>query len=91
MNLLFLSYGKNIGQKMIELEGFKMVVSKSKNRSSKLNFMIIDNIVYNTACKIQNGSIKIIKQDDIIIQININEKFDFNHQGVNEQHEKEVI
>jgi len=76
---------------MIELEGFKMVVSKSKNRSSKLNFMIIDNIVYNTACKIQNGSIKIIKQDDIIIQININEKFDFNHQGVNEQHEKEVI
>ncbi|AEV69275.1 DUF2292 domain-containing protein [Acetivibrio clariflavus] len=68
-----------------------MVVSKSKNRSSKLNFMIIDNIVYNTACKIQNGSIKIIKQDDIIIQININEKFDFNHQGVNEQHEKEVI
>ena len=76
---------------MIELEGFKMVVSKSKNRSSKLNFMIIDNIVYNTACKIQNGSIKIIKQDDIIIQININEKFDFNHQGVSEQHEKEVI
>ncbi|HOQ01552.1 MAG TPA: DUF2292 domain-containing protein [Acetivibrio clariflavus] len=68
-----------------------MVVSKSKNRSSKLNFMIIDNIVYNTACKIQNGSIKIIKQDDIIIQININEKFDFNHQGVSEQHEKEVI
>lgn len=68
-----------------------MAVSKNKNRSSKLNFMIIDNIVFNTACKIQNGSIKIIKQDNIIIQININEKIDFNNQGVNEQQVKEVI
>jgi len=76
---------------MIKLEGFKMAVSKNKNRSSKLNFMIIDNIVFNTACKIQNGSIKIIKQDNIIIQININEKIDFNNQGVNEQQVKEVI
>ena len=68
-----------------------MAVSRNKNRSSKLNLMIIDNIVFNTACKIQNGSIKIIKQDNIIIQININEKIDFNNQGVNEQQVKEVI
>lgn len=68
-----------------------MIVPKSKNRNSAHNFKVIDNIVFNTARKIQNGSIKIIKQDNIIIQININEKIVIDNAYVNEEHVKEVL
>lgn len=68
-----------------------MAISKSKNRNSAFNFRVVDNIVFNTASKIQNGSIKIIKQDNIIIQININEKIIINNTAINDEYVKEVL
>lgn len=54
-----------------------MSIAKSKNKDflKKTN---MENMILNAACKIQDGSIKIIKQDNIIIQININERIVFN-------------
>ncbi len=42
---------------------------------------IMNNIVLSTACEMQNGSITIIKQDNTIIQVNINEKIDLSSQA----------
>lgn len=67
-----------------------MSISKNKNRDS-FSRPIISNIVFDAACKIQNGSIKIIKQDNIVIQININEKIILDNRVCIENFAEEVI
>lgn len=51
-------------------------MTKTKKREA-LNNSVISNIIFCEACKIQNGSIKIIKQDNTVIQVNINETIIF--------------
>lgn len=79
------------GEVLYDLDGgVEMSISNSK-KSDSLSRVVISNIVLNEACKIQNGSIKIIKQDNIVIQINVNEKIILDNQVQKENFVEEAV
>ncbi len=51
----------------------------------------INTMIFDTICKIRDGSITIIKQDKIVIQINVSEKINFNQPTENESFAKEAV
>ncbi len=51
-----------------------MSIHRKQNRDSIDILALMNNIVFKSICNIQDGSITIIKQDNSIIQVNINEK-----------------
>jgi len=61
-----------------------MSIHKMQNRDSLGNTAIMNSIVSKAICKMQNGSITIVKQDNTIIQINVNERINFENQIKNE-------
>jgi len=69
----------------------EMSIHKKQNRDSIDITAIMNNIVFKSICKIQNGSITIIKQDNSIIQVNVNEKIHFEKQIENEDFVEGVL
>jgi hypothetical protein len=70
---------------------FKMSIQKKQNSDLADINVRINNMIFDAICKIGNGSITIIKQDKIVIQINVSEKINFDQQTENESFAKEAV
>lgn len=69
-----------------------MVSMTNTKKREAYNKSVISNIIFCEACKIQNGSIKIIKQDNTVIQVNINETIILEHlEGIENIAEEAIL
>ncbi len=55
-----------------------MVIQKTQNKDTTAAKTAMKNIVLHALCNIQNGSITVVKQDNIVIQVNVNETINLN-------------
>ena len=50
-----------------------MGIQKTQSKDTAATKAVMKNIILNALCNIQNGCITVVKQDNIVIQVNVNE------------------